>query len=162
MECTTTNSRQSNERLKNGPSLILLIAVFIEIQYISANVSLPVCLSLFLQWPVTHTHAFVHEAHLVAISNTHKHAHRLTEIHTLKTHTNTEGSFFSEWSMFSVQSSLFDTEPFCTCSRACTEYVEGEWEMLTPQTHTHTHTHSKIHPLIVIGLDGLGVKAVVQ
>ena len=79
--------------------------------------------------------------------------HKQTSLHT---HTHTQSSFFSEWSMFSVQSSLFDTEPFCTRSRACAEYVEEEG------ANTHKHTPCNMHPLTVIGPDGLGVKAVVQ
>lgn len=85
----------------------------------------------------THTHKLVHDTHISAISNTHTHSHAQTQAHT-------EGSFFSEWSVFSVQSSLFDTEPFCTCSRACTEDVEDEWRnthIHTPYKHTHAPTY---------------------
>lgn len=65
--------------------------------------------------------------------------------------------------MFSVQSSVFDTEPFCTCLRACAEDVVKKWgETLTHTQQTHPHRQVLIQPLIMIRRDGLGVKAVVQ
>lgn len=82
MECTTTNSRQNNERLKNRLSFKLLIAVFIEIQYFSANVSLPLCLSLFLQWTHSYTHTCLVHAMCKSAANMHTHTNSNTYTHT--------------------------------------------------------------------------------
>lgn len=60
---------------------------FIEIQYISANVSLPLCLSLFLQWTHSYTHTCLVHAMRKSAANMHTHTNS-------NTHTHTEGLVF--------------------------------------------------------------------
>lgn len=91
MESTTTNFRQSNERLKNRFMHFFLQFHFIEIRYISANVCLPLWLSLPLQWTVTPTLVSVHGAYMSFQMQTNRLTH--TDVDT---RTHREGSFFSQ------------------------------------------------------------------
>lgn len=147
MESTTTNFRQSNERLKNRFMHFFLQFNFIEIRYISANVC---CLFGFLCLcsGQSHLHLYQSMEHicLFRCKQTGLHTQTWTHVHT--------GRAPSSHSVcFPVLSWLFDTRPFCSCLRACAEHLEDEW--------VNTH-HTNIGPLIVIGLDGLGVEAVAQ
>lgn len=117
-------------------------ASYSSLQFYWNSIHLSKCLLAFLPFFVftvdSHTHAHTH----YFMKHTYLPFQIHTNIHThLNTHTHIEDSFFSEWSMFSVQSSLFDTEPFCTRSRACAEDVEDEWG----NTHTHTRAPTYIH-----------------
>lgn len=103
------------------------------------------CASLCLYSKQSHTHTHSKASswkHIYALkkkTHTHiKHAQICTQRLThLNTHTYTLRAYFFEWSMFSLQSSVFDTEPFCTCSGACAVDVEEK----VGETHTYAHTH---------------------
>lgn len=140
MECTTTNSRQNNERLKNRLSFKLLIAVFYW-NSIHLSKCLLASLPLFVFTVDTQLHTHMLSSCNAQICRKHAHPHKFKH-----THTHTEGLVFFlrvEYVFGSIISLwywaiLHMLKGMCW---RCGEKVGRNTHTHTANTPTHTSTH---------------------